>query len=326
MLDFQDPVNPFTLCFLGYQLALDPRRKPDSFNRVFRFALMTLDRSKLTAIMKSLLDRGPDDGLDSGLPMVHIGGAGTHYSRIDKFGVLQPRRQSESLGVIGPQALAVLEHAVRDNLATDLTVEIAGFEGEWFDPYDVEGYLAEKGIFIDPLSSFAEADIDRIASSPTKSSPPSSAGMTLSPELQDSMTPDNVSVSPVQLEPFSNHHSNSSEWIDIPMPMMTDVGFSDVSTGSWMNFLLPGEAIKHLSNQTQWDASVSSQYVSADLMSGFETSSEPVVQQQLKKKGTLVIDVAKFVTGELRFSHSHRPIDRITDNCRSLDLFWILSW
>ena len=36
---------------------------------------------------------------------------------------------------------------------------IEGFEGEWFDPYDIEGYLAEKGMHVDPTASFAEVEV-----------------------------------------------------------------------------------------------------------------------------------------------------------------------
>lgn len=92
----------------GYSLALDPSKRPESFARAFRLSLLTHDPTKLTAVLKNLLDRGPDDGLDSGMPRVHIGGAGTHYSRRDRSGVLQPKKKTENLGLIGPQALAVL--------------------------------------------------------------------------------------------------------------------------------------------------------------------------------------------------------------------------
>lgn len=284
---------------IGYQLALDPSRMPEKYDRAFKLSLLTVGASKLISILKDVLDRGPNESLDSDAPMVHIGGAGTHYGRRDKFGVLQPKKQVANLGVIGPQDLSVLEHAIRGNRVNDMTVEITGFEGEWFDPYDVEGYLAEKGIFIDPTSSFAEADVDLISSDSTKSSSTSSSGSTMSPEMQSSVrgTPDESSVPYVQERLGSYSTTNSEEWMDYPMPM-TGIGFSDASTGSWMNFLLPGEAIKQRpQNNVQWNGSGSSQYMSEDVYSGYGRAVEATAQQ---RKRTLLIDVAKFLKSELR--------------------------
>lgn len=272
----------------GYQLVLDPSMPPERLYRAFRLSLLTVDRAKLTLILKNLLDRGPDDSLDSGIPMVHVGGAGTHYSRKDKFGVLQPKKQTETLGTIGPQALTVLQHA---NLMTDLTVEITGFEGEWFDPHDVEGYLAEKGIFIDPGSSFAEADADIISRSSEGSASTSTSGTTVSPGQQNSARLPSITASHTD-----NWQGDNEDWSDFSMQRMTDIGYSDASTGSWMNFLMPGEAIKQrLPGSNQWDDSASSPYLSDDLNSRFEESNGA----NLYQKKRALIDVAKFVKGEI---------------------------
>lgn len=274
----------------GYSLALDPTRKPELFNRAFRLSLLIADRAKIASILKKILDRGIDDNLDSDCPLVHIGGAGTHYSRKDKFGVLQPKKQVQTLGIIGPQALSVLQ---RVSPTIDLSVELSRFEGEWFDPHDVEGYLAEKGIFIDPASSFVEADIEVMSPSHEVSS------ASFSPELQNPMrgTSEDTSVPfpQDQLEHTGDFDTNN-EWADFSMPKMTDIGFSDASTGSWMNFLMPGEAVKQrLPNSTQWDDSVSSQYVSRDPSAGFVGPTETNVRRKKKK----LIDVTKFLKGKV---------------------------
>lgn len=86
-------------------------------------------------------------------------GAGTHYERRDAFGVKISRRKSSYVGMIGPQTLAMLQSGFRDAFSEDMTVELEGYEGEWFDPYDVQGYLEERGIFINPFQSFVEAEI-----------------------------------------------------------------------------------------------------------------------------------------------------------------------
>jgi hypothetical protein len=133
----------------GYQLLLDPSRRPRQYEKVFRLSLMGRDRAKLTASMKALLTRGPHESLEFWeAPLIHVGGAGTHYPRRDPFGNMLPKKnvrtlpfrglsvwmltmalqQSYNLGLIGPQTLALLENAAKNNVSTDMTVEIAGYE------------------------------------------------------------------------------------------------------------------------------------------------------------------------------------------------------
>ncbi|KAK4496787.1 hypothetical protein PRZ48_012770 [Zasmidium cellare] len=143
----------------SYQLILDPNQRPGTYQQVFELPLLRRDKSDLTSALKSTLRKGSHECLHSSLPLIHIGGAGTHYPRRDSFGNLRPKREAYNLGVIGPQMLAILEQAALQNLTTDMTVEVLGYEGEWLDSYDVEGYLNEQGIFIDPTSSFAEIEV-----------------------------------------------------------------------------------------------------------------------------------------------------------------------
>ncbi|SMQ45208.1 unnamed protein product [Zymoseptoria tritici ST99CH_3D7] len=151
----------------GYQLLLEPDRWPTSYERVFKLSLMSRDRNRLLAGMRRALSRTSLDDLDSDdSPLVHVGGAGTHYPRRDRFGTMRPRKKTWNLGIVGPQALAMLDDAAQSGLSVDMTVEIAGFEGEWFDPYDVEGYLAEKGINLDPASPYAVIELPDGSESP----------------------------------------------------------------------------------------------------------------------------------------------------------------
>lgn len=144
----------------AYQALLDPSRRPQDIERIFRLSLMGRDRAKMTASVRAILDRGAHEPLDFWeAPLIHVGGAGTHYGRRDAFGNIQPRKAIYNLGLIGPQTLALLESAVKINLTTDVTVDVVGFEGVWFDPYDCEGYLEEKyGVHIDPSSVFTDAE------------------------------------------------------------------------------------------------------------------------------------------------------------------------
>ena len=123
---------------------------------------------------------------------------------------------------------------------------ISGFEGEWFDSGDVEGYLAMQGIHIDPRSSYVD-----VALSPAILSTPPPADLL---ELTE------VNHIDADLEECETYHlrkhltSNktqspganplgvpTADTFDFSLTNMTDllypaVGFSDAQTGSFFNF------------------------------------------------------------------------------------------
>jgi len=155
----------------AYHLLLDPSRRPQTFERVFKLSLLSRDRVRMASSLKQILNRGLDEPLDFwDAPTLHIGGAGTHYpdrQRQRTGGHPQRDRAKFHLGVVGPQMLNLLENVVQSRPAAEVSVEIEGFEGEWFDPYDIEGYLESRGIHIDPMVSFVEAVIDDPADTDT---------------------------------------------------------------------------------------------------------------------------------------------------------------
>lgn len=46
-----------------------------------------------------------------------------------------------------------------DWMTVDQILQYTGFQGEWFDPNDVEHYLKSKGVIVDANSSWAELDV-----------------------------------------------------------------------------------------------------------------------------------------------------------------------
>lgn len=288
----------------AYQLLLDPLRKPSEYERIFRLSLMGRDRTKMIASFKTVLDKGPHEELDFWqAPLIHVGGAGTHYARRDPFGNLQPRRKSNNLGIIGPQTLALLENAARDNLSTDMTVEVAGFEGEWFDPYDVQGYLEEKGIFIDPSASFAEAEIVEWSPTPSSTSTGSSSLQPQTPTEAFDSRPRATPFTAGQLADLNEAKADLTQWNDVTDMELGAVGFSDAQMGSWMNFIKPGESIKQFnpsaapSEPIMWK-----DFTVEALQNQSETVplsvNNPQSPQQQPRKKTVIIDVAKFVEGK----------------------------
>lgn len=303
----------------AYHLLLDPRRRPAEYERIFRLSLLGRDRAKITAQLKSVLDRGPHEDLDFWeAPHIHVGGAGTHYARRDPYGNLMPKKTSYNVGRVGPQTLATLEQAARRNFAMDMTVELAGFEGEWFDPYDVQGYLEEKGIFIDPSSSFAEAQIiewpKTITSNHSNSGGPSSSSSTDGANVTPSPASNSGLTVPGKSTPLTTSQVNImineadvdfSKWDDSANLELTNVGYSDAQFGSWMNFLQPGESIRHFNEeQAAWegfDFDMNAANAGVPEMAGQTAASVAVASSPAPspvKRRSVLIDVSKLVKGE----------------------------
>jgi len=285
----------------AYHLLLDPGRLPHTYDRAFKLSLLGRDRQKLAASMKLVIDRGPEEDLDFWqAPLIHIGGAGTHYPSRNRNGVLQPKKQTYHLGLIGPQTLTLLETAVRDKTTADMTVEVAGFEGEWLDPYDVEGYLEEKGIHINALSSFAEAVVTEV--------PVGSASVSTSSSLSGPETPPGQygqqQTNYFGAEQFRELESLSvdvSRWEDVAnleVSGVPSVGFSDANTGSWMNFIDPNTTGKHAGEDHV--GMFGHHDAMDDVFNHF--SHEPTPDPRPVSKKTVIIDVAKFIKGEHHLS------------------------
>lgn len=177
-----------------------------------------------------------------------------------------------------------------------MTVEIAGYEGEWLDPGDVQGYLEERGIFIDPSSTFVEAEITL---DPHDSTTAGSSATALTPQLLDGVDTTTSSL-----------NADNSQWDDLFAGAgLTNVGFSDVQTGSFMNFLQPGESIKK--TPTTFDAFTAprSPRWSNDWMDAMDDTNDmplislmPVMRTAARSK-TVVLDVRKLV--KCSFLHRH---------------------
>ncbi|KAK4916651.1 hypothetical protein LTR49_015349 [Elasticomyces elasticus] len=283
----------------AYHVLLDPTRHRETYERVFGLSRGGLN----TSTVKTLLARGLQDSLDfDEAPLIHVGGAGTHYPRRDLDGTVHIRKSSYNLGLVGPQTLALLETAAKNNLSTDMTVEIAGYEGDWFDHYDVEGYLEERGIRIDPSQSFIEAEIDDDSTSTSSSGPPT-------PPLEYPSMAVNVG----QVPDMATVNNEIDKWNDMADITFTGVGYSDALTGDWMNFLEPGQGINWMDNHTQttsnahsvsWDHAGSTEMMHETVMENLDHSSFrppqnhlPPANHRVTRKKNVIIDTSKLVKG-----------------------------
>ncbi|KAM0707021.1 hypothetical protein Q7P35_006352 [Cladosporium inversicolor] len=271
----------------AYHLLLDPVRKPHTFERVFRLSLLSRDRARMAAALKKVLARGLDDPLDFWeAPLLHIGGAGTHYPMSGRPISAHKNRSKIHLGIIGPQMLNLLDDVVQARLATDISVEVEGFEGTWFDPYDVEGYLESKGVVIDPSVSFAEAEITEPSAESSTASSRSSARTSSVPQSKMN-TP---FWDPEQWSEMQRLDADMVQWQDmenVQFNGLGSVGYSDANTGSWMNF-------QPTDPNQQKAAPTSASFDPLD-MNGFDPLVPRYEQAAMPQKKVVIIDVAKFV-------------------------------
>ncbi|KAF2273443.1 uncharacterized protein EI97DRAFT_461102 [Westerdykella ornata] len=149
---------------VGFHLLSSPHLRPAVLNFVFKLSLAYLTIDQLRDRFKMLLKRGVTEDLDCvGTPFAHFGGSGTHYARKSVAAKLPGNHSSWNVRSIGPlhSKLARIENTTDPSKGLDLNVDISGYEGEWFDCEDVQGYLEqEKGCYINPRESFAQVEID----------------------------------------------------------------------------------------------------------------------------------------------------------------------
>jgi hypothetical protein len=148
----------------GFQMLSTENVRPSVINYVFKLSLPYLSLDQLRARFRTLLARSVHEDLDFWeTPFIHLGGAGTHYPRRDANGSITATKNSWTIRRIGPleKKIARMEN-VADGRWEDLyDIDLGDFEGEWFDAYDVQGYLEEHwGCTLDPRSSFAECMIE----------------------------------------------------------------------------------------------------------------------------------------------------------------------
>jgi hypothetical protein len=185
--------------------------------------------------------------------------------------------------------LNLLDDVVQARPATDISVEVEGFEGTWFDPYDVEGYLESKGVVIDPSVSFVEAEISEPSAESSTASSRSSARTSSVPQSKTN-TP---LWDPEQWSEMQRLSSDMVQWHDIDNVQLNglgNVGYSDADTGSWMNF-------QHVDLNQQKTASTGASFDPL-AMHGFDPLMPEYEQAAAPQKKVVIIDVAKFVKGK----------------------------
>lgn len=148
----------------GFLLLCNSDVHPAVLNYIFKLSLPYLTLDEIRTRFKTILARGVTEDLDwYATPFLHLGGAGTHYQRRDAQGKPIPLKNTWTIRQMGPLDKRMIRmESVADGQIQDLEgIDLVGFEGEWFDAYDVQGYLEEQWrCRIDPKSSFAECLVE----------------------------------------------------------------------------------------------------------------------------------------------------------------------
>lgn len=265
----------------GFLLLCNSNVHPALLKYIFRLSLPYLTLDEIRARFKSVLARGVNEDLDwYATPFLHLGGAGTHYQRRDAQGEPIPLKNTWTVRQIGPiEKRQVRMESVTDGQVRDFDgVDLTGFEGEWFDAYDVQGYLEEQWhCRIDPRSSFAECLIedDTGANSDSETAPPSmSHGSTAA-------TPDN---SPPPIPPSSSSIQTSYR-PDMRFNNMPASNFTDLSFDQTLGLdLAPGFGLGFGGHGG---------YTSLSLDMMGDTEQFPIVKQKPKKVAW--VDVSKLI-------------------------------
>lgn len=276
----------------GFLLLCSSDVRPEILDYVFKLSLPYLTLEEIRSRFKIILSRGITEDLDwYATPFLHLGGAGTHYQRRDAQGIPIPMKNTWTVRQIGPLDQRMIRvQSVADGRTQDLEgIDLGGFEGEWFDSYDVQGYLEEQWhCRVDPRSSFAECLIDdeNASLSDTETEPPSlSRGSTAA--SSDNATPPapvpqtfNAFEPPYGLD-MSFGNASTSNFLSVPPKQsLLDLSFDqtlglDLAPGFDMGF------------------AESSGYNTLGLNTMNETEQLPVVKQRPKKVAW--VDVQKLI-------------------------------
>lgn len=170
----------------AYRLMINPNSRQED---IFQFCKNTFtwsNKKLCIAKVENLLSRSAEESLENWTaPQWHLGNAGIHYPRTGFDFGSSPPLGWDAKALTGPYPSVKVDNPMDDSLSMDDIVKLLGFDGEWFDPNDVEQYLRSKGLFLDGHSTFVEVYDNFLAEPPLEAN--SSAVGSPSSSSQDSM-------------------------------------------------------------------------------------------------------------------------------------------
>jgi hypothetical protein len=268
-----------------FHILSEQPNNPMLHRRCLKLSLQFKTIDQLRSRFLEVLQRGTDESLENWhTPFIHLGGAGTHYPQKDEKGNIIPRPNSYYVRRTGP--LTQLEDAQNPGVTMELDCDLSEFAGEWFDSHDVEGFLQEKGVRIDPQASFAEAEI---ISSPVQ------LDMTMGPNMTNANT-----HSPSSSDSYLTRSNSLSSQSRPRTPNIFDNLASIPDFSDLDSYLFSGQEPANIAmtqptedyfNRLAYDPNFD--FLSTAPSPKSNSAPPPVVE-----KRTVTLDVTKFITGE----------------------------
>jgi hypothetical protein len=211
---------------IGYKMITSKNINPAYINSIFGFCLQFETREEIAMRLKRGLETSSKDSLFAWrAPFVHLGGSGTYYPQNETLtGPMMPKfRTGMSMGPFSPPVINTRETAMFD----DFRINMPGFEGEFFDSNDVEGYLRGRGIDIPPNVEFVTVDLDQLSIHDISSPQSLSDSNTIKP-----YSPATPRSPEVKFPELTGHDDNLASQID---DFVMNISSNDVD----MSFSLP---------------------------------------------------------------------------------------
>lgn len=158
------------------RLILMPSPPPDRFAAVFGFCLFFESKAAIIKRLETAMSRSQWEDLNNWkAPFTNLGGAGTFFPNQSPpsaettgngnatparpYGKPQPVN-GMSMGPWGAEVQATRDQRIDYGADRRMQMMLAGFEGDFFDPEEVETYLGQIGIFIPQRADFVEAEVN----------------------------------------------------------------------------------------------------------------------------------------------------------------------
>ena len=144
----------------AFRLISNKSTPPHDIQRAFRFVLTFSNRDRMARRFQEMLRRRAGETLEWGnVPFVNIGGASLHYPKHDADGrPYYPQNLIEPSRVVVPIPHTPDSENQQKYTSVDEMFTALGFDGTWFDPYEVDQYLRENGLHLNPGSSYIDID------------------------------------------------------------------------------------------------------------------------------------------------------------------------
>jgi len=141
----------------AYRMFVDRRADPSVIYRIFRMVPCIRDKEKMIPYFRNLVHAGIGERLEIlSLPFYCIGDAGRHYKRKDSLGNLTYPTNTR----LPRRVLGILPTTERSTESSSQSgrghLQLFGLDGEWFDCYDVEGYLIKRRVNLEENTLFAK--------------------------------------------------------------------------------------------------------------------------------------------------------------------------